>query len=93
MEKCTTIKLLHRTEISKTVLIKNIEEKNTNWWFYKEISKIFDRLKIEPKELCYYPDKIRRKLEEEYYEVNEIEQEIIEQIKVQYNLDIVNPLG
>ena len=36
---------------------------------------------IEPKELCYYPDKIRRKLEEEYYEGIEIEQEIIQQIK------------
>ena len=39
MEKCTIIKLLHRTEISKRVLIKNIEEKHANWWFYKEISK------------------------------------------------------
>ena len=78
MEKCTTIKLLNHTEISKKVLIKNIEEKNTNWWFYKEISMICDRLKIEPKELCYYPDKIRRKLEEEYYEGNEIGQKIIE---------------
>ena len=39
---------------------------------------ICDRLKIEPKELCYYPDKIRRKLEEEYYEGNEIGQKIIE---------------
>ena len=48
-----------------------------NKWFYKEISMICDRLKIKPKELCYYPDKIRRKLEEEYYEGNEIEQEII----------------
>ena len=42
---------------------------------------ICDRLKIKPKELCYYPDKIRRKLEEEYYEGIEIEQEIIQQIK------------
>ena len=32
MDKCTVIKLLHRTEISKKILIKNIEQKNENWW-------------------------------------------------------------
>jgi hypothetical protein len=62
MEKCTVIKLLHRTDISKKVLIKNIEQKNTNWWFYKEIESICERLRIEPEELCFYPDKTRRRL-------------------------------
>jgi len=66
MDKCTVIKLLHRTEISKKILIKNIEQKNENWWFYKEIITICDRLRIEPEELCYYPDKARRRLEEDY---------------------------
>ncbi len=28
MEKCATIKIIHRTALNK-----NIEEKNGNWWF------------------------------------------------------------
>jgi hypothetical protein len=30
-----------------------------------------------PEELCFYSDKLRRKLQEYYYERNEVEQEII----------------
>jgi hypothetical protein len=81
MEKCTVIKLLHRTDISKNVLIRNIEQKNTNWWFYKEIESICERLRIEPEELCLYPDKTRRRLQIEYFEGNEVEKEIIQEIK------------
>jgi hypothetical protein len=81
MEKCTTIKLLHRTPLSKKTLIKNIEEKNENWWFYKDIKTICERLGIEPEEVCYYPDKTRAKLEEEYYNRGEVEIQIIDEIK------------
>ena len=78
MEKCTTIKLLHRTPLSKKTLIKNIEEKNENWWFYKDIKTICERLGIEPEEVCYYPDKTKAKLEEEYYNRGKVEIQIIE---------------
>ena len=67
MEKCTMIKLLHRIQLSKDTLIKNIEDKNENWWLHKEIKLICERLRIEPEEVCYYPDRTRDKLEEEYY--------------------------
>ena len=36
---------------------------------------------IEPDELCYYPDRKRKKLQEKYYENGEIENKIIEEIK------------
>ena len=85
MEKCTTIKLLHRCQICKEVLTKNIEEKNTNWWFYKEISEICDTLNIEPEEVCYYPDRTREKLENNYYKGNENEWEKLEEIKAILN--------
>ena len=81
MEKCTVIKLLHRTEVSKNVLIRNIQEKNNNWWFYKEIKTICERLRIEPEEVCYYPDRTRDKLEYDYYNRCEGEMEIIEEIE------------
>ncbi len=81
MEKCTVIKLLHRTELSKNVLIRNIEQKNNNWWFYKEIESICERLRIELEELCLYPDKTGRRLQKEYFEGNEVEKEIIQEIK------------
>ena len=38
MEKCTMIKLLHRTD--KRILIENIESRNERWWLYKEIQTI-----------------------------------------------------
>jgi hypothetical protein len=81
MEKCTVIKLLHRTELSKNVLIRNIKQKNNNWWFYKEIESICERLRIEPEELCLYPDKTRRRLQQKYFEGNEVEKERINEIK------------
>ena len=80
MDKCTVIKLLHRTDISKKVLTTNIEHMNTDWWFYKEIELTGERLQIDPEELCFYSDK-GKKLEECYYEGNEVEQEIIAEIK------------
>ena len=81
MEKCTMIKLLHRIRLSKDTLIKNIEDKNENWWFYKEIKMICERLRIEPEEVCYYPDRTRKKLDEDYYNRGEVEREIIEEIE------------
>jgi hypothetical protein len=81
MEKCTVIKLLHRTELSKNVLIRKIKQKNNNWWFYKEIESICERLRIEPEELCLYPDKTRRRLHQKYFEGNEVEKERINEIK------------
>ena len=40
MDKCTMIKLMHGTDISKRILIENIESRNERWWFYKEIQTI-----------------------------------------------------
>ena len=81
MEKCTMIKLLHRIQLSKDTLIKNIEDKNENWWLHKEIKLICERLRIEPEEVCYYPDRTRDKLEDDYYNQCEVEMEIIEEIE------------
>jgi len=67
--------------LSKDTLIKNIKDKNENWWFYKEIKTICERLRIEPEEVCYYPERTRDKLEEDYYNRGEVEMEIIEEIE------------
>jgi hypothetical protein len=42
---------------------------------------ICERLRIEPEEVCYYPDRTRNKLEEDYYNRGEVEMEIIEEIE------------
>jgi hypothetical protein len=45
---------------------------------FKDIKMIFEGLGIEPEEVCYYQDKARAKLEEEYNHRGEVEIEIIE---------------
>jgi hypothetical protein len=62
MEKFITIKLLHRTKLTKKILIENVEKRNSDWWFYTDIQIICDILNIEPDEVCFYPEKTRRKL-------------------------------
>jgi hypothetical protein len=63
INKCTSIKLLHHDVTTKTTLIKNINENNENWWFFKEIKQICELVNVSPKYLCDYPDKIREKIE------------------------------
>ena len=57
-------KILHRTELTKKILIENVENRNSDWWFYKDIQIICDKLNIEPDEVCFYPDKTKEKLKE-----------------------------
>jgi len=40
INKCTTIKLLHRDITTKIILTKNVNERIENWWFFKEIKQI-----------------------------------------------------
>ena len=54
MDKCSIIKLLHRTELTKKILIENVENRNSDWWFYKDIQIICNKLNIEPDEVCFY---------------------------------------
>jgi hypothetical protein len=58
---------------------------------HKEIESICERLRIEPEELCFYSDKTRRKLQKEYFEGNEVEKEIMNEIKeLLQNYNFVN---
>jgi tRNA(Ser,Leu) C12 N-acetylase TAN1 len=82
MDKCTLIKLLLRTELKKKILVENIENRNREWWMYNDIQKICEKLGIEPEEVCFYPDKTREKLKERFFESNEVEMEIIQEIKM-----------
>jgi hypothetical protein len=82
MEKCVLIKLLHRTELTKKILVENIENQNREWWMYNDIQKICDKLGIEPKEVCFYPDRTREKLKERFFETNDVEMVLIEEIKM-----------
>ena len=82
MDKCTLIKLLHRTELKKKILVENIENRNREWWFYKSIEDICEKLGIEPEEVYFYRDKTREKLKERFFEQNEVEKEITEEIKL-----------
>ena len=81
IDKCTMIKLLHRMDLTKRVLVENIESRNEGWWFYKEIQTICNKLNIEPEEVCNYPDRTRNTLKEKYYERNEIDDCIVQEIK------------
>jgi hypothetical protein len=49
---------------------------------YNDIQKICDKLGIEPTEVCFYPDRTREKLKERFFETNDVEMEIIEEIKM-----------
>jgi hypothetical protein len=82
MEKCVLIKLLHRTELRKKILVENFENQNREWWMYNDIQKICDKLGIEPKEVCFYPDRTREKLKERFFETNDVEMVLIEEIKM-----------
>ena len=82
MEKCTTIKLLHRHDLCKKILIKNINQNNTAWWFYKEIQTISDKLHIEPEVVCYYPDRTRKDLEDAYYGGGDNVRETVNEIQM-----------
>ena len=63
----------------------------TGGFSYKEIESICERLRIEPEELCFYPDKTRRRLQKEYFEGIEVEKEIINEIKeLPQNYNFVN---
>ena len=76
LNKCTLIKLLHRGKQTKEILLKNITEKNEDWWLYKDIKRISECLGIEIEEVCFYPDGTRKLIIEKYYEGNETEMEI-----------------
>ena len=82
MEKCTTIKLLHRHDLCKKILNKNINQNNTAWWFYKEIQTISDKLHIEPEVVCYYPDRTRKDLEDAYYGGGDNVRETVNEIQM-----------
>ena len=70
INKCTSIKLFHQDVMTKTILIKNINENNENWWFFKEIKQICELVNVSPKYLCDYPDKVREKIEKIEVEKN-----------------------
>jgi hypothetical protein len=82
INKCTSIKLLHRDVSTKSILTKNINENNENWWFFKEIKQICELVNVSPKYLCDYPDKVREKILEKYfYDLTEDELEKCIQIE------------
>ncbi len=56
IDKCTTIKLLHRDNTTKMILTKNINVRNENWWFFKEIKQIYELVNVEPEFVCHYQD-------------------------------------
>ena len=58
INKCTTTKLLHRDNTTKTILTKNINDNNKNWLFFKEIKQICELINVNPKFVCEYPDKV-----------------------------------
>ena len=55
INKSTSMKLLHRDDSSKAILIKNIIENNQEWWFFKEIKPICELVDVSPKYLCDMP--------------------------------------
>ena len=68
--KCIVIKLLHRDQMAKNILIENITARREGLWLYKDIKRISEYLNIEIERVCYYPDIIRKIVIEKYYEGN-----------------------
>ena len=53
LNKCTVIKLLHRDQMSKNILIENTTARREEWWLYKDIKRISEYLNIEIERVCY----------------------------------------
>jgi hypothetical protein len=72
-----------------SILTKNINENNENWWFFKEIKQICELVNVSPIYLCDYPDKVREKILEKYfYDLSEEELEkciLIEKRLINYS--------
>ena len=85
INKCTTIKLLHRDSFTKNILVKNIRGNNVNWWLFKDIKEICELLQVDVTFVCYYPDKTRECLIENYLKINENEIEINNKINFYLN--------
>ncbi len=56
LNKCTVIKLLHRDNMTKSILIENVTARREEWWLYKDIKRISENLNIDIERVCYYPD-------------------------------------
>ena len=76
LNKCTVIKLLHRDNMTKSILIENVTARREEWWLYKDIKRKSENLNIDIERVCYYPDLSRKMLLERFYEGNHIEIEI-----------------
>ena len=78
---CILIKLLHRHEFSKSLLLKSLHISNPlHLDLYEDIKMISHILKIDFERIIYYPDKTRELLIENYLNQNE-DQEKINNIK------------
>ena len=58
LNKCTLITLLHRDELSKEILVKNIHDKKEEWWLHKDIKRISEYFGIDSEKV------LSRKLKE-----------------------------
>ena len=67
--------------MTKSILVGNLVEKNKNWWLFKDMKRISEQLGVEIEKVCYYPDIIRNMIIEKYYDGNEVEMEIREELK------------
>ena len=78
INKCTSIKLLHRHEITKKILMTNYD--NPNWWFFREINIISDLVNGNGKYVCEYPDRVRGMLIDNNFNLHEEEISITSKI-------------
>ena len=46
------------------------------------MQKICNKFGKEPEEVCFYPDKTRKKLKQGFFEKNEVEMETKDEIKI-----------
>ena len=71
------------------IFTKNINERNENWWFFKEIKQIYELVNVEPEFVCDYQDQTREMiLDKCYYDLSEEELEKcreIEECLIQYS--------
>lgn len=75
VQKCIMIKLLHRNDSTKKLLINCLNEQNDEKCMINEdIKKISDLLNVNKHEVIYYPDKMKKLIEEKYLKETNVQE-------------------
>ena len=88
---CILVKLLHRHEYTKRLLVKCLEENNSQQLdLYEDIKQISTKLSLDLNYVIYYPDKTREILIKKYLNDTEDKQMVDEITELLENFNYEN---